>query len=74
MLRSMSDPNMVLDPCALLRRVVAAHDALEAARIEHGDDLAFTGPARAALEAALAEARRVVNAPQPWRREKRRRA
>ncbi len=69
----MSDPNL-MDPRALLRRVVAAYDALETARMEHGEDASSTDAAQRALDDALEDARRLVNAPQPWRREKRRRA
>jgi hypothetical protein len=72
-LDGMTDQTSLKDPMAILRRVVAAYDALQAAFSEHGNEPAFIDAAKAALGAAMDDARRVTNAPQPWRREKRRR-
>lgn len=74
MLGDMSDPMTPMDAAALLRRTIAAYDALQAAYIDHANDAAFIKAAHDALDAVVEEARRSVKeAPQPWRREKRKR-
>ncbi len=74
MLSAMSDPKAPMDPAALLRRTIAAYDGLQAAYIDHAEDAAFIKAAHDALDAVVEEARRAVKeAPQPWRREKRKR-
>ena len=63
-----------MDPAALLRRTIAAYDALQAAYLDHAGDAAFIKAAHAALDSVVEESRRSVKeAPQPWRREKRKR-
>lgn len=70
----MSDPKPQMDPAALLRRTIAAYDALQAAYIDHANDPPFIKAAHDVLDAVVEEARRAVKeAPQPWRREKRKR-
>jgi hypothetical protein len=74
MLRGMSDPKPPMDPAALLRRTIAAYDALQAAYLDHANDAPYIQAAHDALDSVVEEARRAVKeAPQPWRREKRRR-
>jgi len=69
----MSDPKLPPDPAVLLRRAIAAYDALQAAYAAPAKDDASTAAAEDALAAVMDDARRAVNAPQPWRRERARR-
>jgi hypothetical protein len=70
----MSDSKTMMDPAALLRRTIAAYDGLQTAYIDHAGEPDVIKAAHAALDAVIEEARRTVReAPQPWRREKRKR-
>jgi hypothetical protein len=70
----MSHPKTMMDPAALLRRTIAAYDGLQAAYIDHAEEADVIKTAHAALDAVIEEARSAVKeAPQPWRREKRKR-